>query len=63
MTDPEPLPDNHPLYSHPKVILTPHLSGDTEGEMEIAAQVFMANVERKRRGEGVLNGVDLIRGY
>lgn len=27
VTQPEPLPNNHPLWSHPKTIITPHLSG------------------------------------
>ena len=26
VTDPEPLPDGHPLWSHPRVIITPHLA-------------------------------------
>ena len=29
MTDPEPLPPDHPLWDAPGVLITPHLAGDT----------------------------------
>ena len=63
MTDPEPLPDNHPLWTHPKVIITPHVSGNTEGEMDIACDILLENVRRLEGGEGVVNEVDFGRGY
>ncbi|OXH55029.1 oxidoreductase [Cryptococcus neoformans] len=63
VTDPEPLPAQHPLWSHPKCIITPHLSGNTEGEMEIAADVLMFNVQRMNDGKGVVNEVKWERGY
>ncbi|KIR26799.1 oxidoreductase [Cryptococcus deuterogattii 99/473] len=63
VTEPEPLPDGHPLWSHPKCIITPHLSGNTEGEMEIAADVLVYNVERMKDGKGVVNEVKWERGY
>nr|GFD25979.1 D-isomer specific 2-hydroxyacid dehydrogenase [Tanacetum cinerariifolium] len=63
VTDPEPLPDNHPLWTHPKVFVTPHLSGDTEGEFDIAAEIAIANAERLRKGDKPHNMVDYTRGY
>jgi phosphoglycerate dehydrogenase-like enzyme len=63
VTDPEPLPDNHPLWTHPKVVITPHVSGNTEGEMDIACDILVENVRRLEAGEGVVNEVDFGRGY
>lgn len=63
VTDPEPLPDKHPLWTHPKVIVTPHQSGNTEGEMDIATQICLENVRRIEKGQNVVNEVDFTRGY
>lgn len=63
VTDPEPLPDNHPLWSHPRCIVTPHTSGNCVGEYEIAADVAIANAERIRQGIRPYNVVDLTKGY
>jgi phosphoglycerate dehydrogenase-like enzyme len=51
------------LWSHPKVIVTPHLSGDTEGEFDIATDIAIENAKRIRNGEQILNLVDFERGY
>jgi hypothetical protein len=58
VTDPEPLPEGHALFAHPKCIVTPHLSGDTEREFEIAADIALENAERIRKGEKVVNLID-----
>jgi phosphoglycerate dehydrogenase-like enzyme len=63
VTDPEPLPDNHPLYSHPNAIITPHLAGDAEGEREMATELLVANIERIRKGEKPYNVVRRDKGY
>lgn len=63
MTDPEPLTDGHPLFSHPRVIITPHVSGDTEGERDFTIDLVLANHEKVTKGEKVYNAVDLKRGY
>ncbi|MET0456595.1 MAG: 2-hydroxyacid dehydrogenase [Mycobacterium sp.] len=39
VTDPEPLPDGHPLWSAPGLLLTPHVAGSTEGAWDRAWQV------------------------
>lgn len=63
VTDPEPLPPKHPLFTHPKVIVTPHQSGNTEGEMDIATQICLENLKRIEKGDKVVNEVDFTRGY
>ena len=63
VTDPEPLPEGHALFTHPKCIVTPHLSGDTEREYEIAADIALENAERIRKGEKVVNLIDPAKGY
>ncbi len=39
VTDPEPLPADHPLWSAPGLILTPHVGGDTLGHEERSARI------------------------
>lgn len=63
VTDPEPLPDNHPLYSHPKVIITPHTSANVEGYFDVGADLLIENVRRVRKGGKAINKVDPKRGY
>jgi len=63
VTDPEPLPAGHALFTHPKCIITPHLSGDTEGEFDIGADILLANVERIREGGKIINLIDVAKGY
>ena len=63
VTDPEPLPDNHPLWTHPKCLVTPHLAGDVEGEFEIGTDIMLANAEKIRKGEPLFNEVDFEKGY
>jgi phosphoglycerate dehydrogenase-like enzyme len=63
VTDPEPLPDNHPFFTHPRVIITPHTSGGVEGYLDKAADLLIANVEQIRNGGGPINKVDWKKGY
>lgn len=61
VTDPEPLPAEHPLWSHPGVILTPHVAAHTRAET--AAEATVANIRRILAGEAPLGLVDPARGY
>lgn len=63
VTDPEPLPDNHPFFTHPRVIITPHTSGGVEGYLDKAADLLIANVEQIRNGGEPINKVDWKKGY
>jgi glyoxylate/hydroxypyruvate reductase len=61
VTEPEPLPAHHALWSHPRVRLTPHIASMTQPET--AARAVIDNLERHRRGEPLLGLVDRDRGY
>lgn len=57
----EPLPKDDPLWSHPQVTITPHVSGPTE--VESAADLLAANLRRVIEGREPEHLVDRIRGY
>lgn len=61
VTDPEPLPAGHPFWSHPKVILTPHVASVTQPAS--AAQAVVENIRRYRAGLDPIGLVDRSRGY
>ena len=63
VTDPEPLPNGHPLWGMPNVIITPHYGGVHPGYDEEAFAVFCANLERWVRGQPLQNVVDKTAGY
>ncbi|RSH78541.1 uncharacterized protein EHS24_002267 [Apiotrichum porosum] len=63
VTEPEPLTDGHPLWTHPRVIVTPHLSGNVEGELSIGTDIAVENAERLRKGLKPFNVVDIQKGY
>ena len=56
----EPLPAEHPLWSHPAVQLTPHVSGYHLGD---AILDIGENFRRLQSGEPLLHPVDRSRGY
>ncbi|MDT5339189.1 MAG: hypothetical protein QOD90_4694 [Mycobacterium sp.] len=45
VTDPEPLPTGHPLWSAPGLLLTPHVAGSTEGAWERAWRIALHQIE------------------
>jgi len=51
VTDPEPLPNNHPLWDLDTVSITPHNAGHTPDYYERLAEILVTNVERYRNGE------------
>jgi phosphoglycerate dehydrogenase-like enzyme len=64
LTDPEPLPPGHPLWSLDNAHITMHLSGiPTPASQARAAERFLRNCERFRAGEPLEAEVDLTRGY
>lgn len=63
VTDPEPLPPAHPLWTMPNVIITPHYSGVHPGYDEEAFEVFLDNLGRWITGEPLRNVVDRDGGY
>jgi phosphoglycerate dehydrogenase-like enzyme len=63
VVDPEPLPAGHPLWSAPRVLLTPHISGRTALPGEPRWIVAKENLRRYAAGDKLLNVVDLERGF
>ncbi|WP_027577456.1 glyoxylate/hydroxypyruvate reductase A [Bradyrhizobium sp. WSM1743] len=61
VTDPEPLPEDHALWSHPKVIITPHIASVTQPHT--AAQSVIENIRRHRAGRNPIGLVDRTLGY
>lgn len=57
----EPLPPGHPYWSHPGVVVTPHVAAVIQAE-DAASQV-VENLKRLERGESPLGVVDRRRGY
>jgi glyoxylate/hydroxypyruvate reductase len=57
----EPLPPDHPYWSHPKVTVTPHIAADTKAVT--ATRVIAENIRRSEAGEPLLHRVDRSRGY
>ncbi|HEV8315259.1 MAG TPA: glyoxylate/hydroxypyruvate reductase A [Burkholderiaceae bacterium] len=61
VSDPEPLPADHALWSHPRVRITPHIASMTQPQT--AARVAIDNLRRFARGEPLVGLVDRTRGY
>ena len=61
--DPEPLPEGHWLYLHPKVRLSAHVSWASPAGMERTLEIFVDNLRRHAAGEQVLHVVDADEGY
>lgn len=57
VTDPEPLPDGHPLWSTPGVLIAPHVGGATSAMIPRMARLIHTQAERMIRGEAPLNVV------
>jgi D-2-hydroxyacid dehydrogenase (NADP+) len=63
VTDPEPLPADHPLWTTENVYLTPHYSGSRPDYGERADAIFLDNLRRYLAGEPLVNVVDKGEGY
>ena len=63
VTDPEPLPPDHPLWKAPNVIITPHVAGNSDLGSDAQIQVVRENLRRYAAGETMLSVVDISRGY
>lgn len=59
----EPLPPEHPLWTCPNVILTPHTSGFRQGHWDEVVDLFAENLERFERGEALRFRVEPELGY
>lgn len=67
VTDPEPLPKEHPLWSCNNAMITPHISGQTFSGLKEKETFFFQlcreNLQRYLQGEPLKNVVDLSTGY
>lgn len=61
VTDPEPLPEGHRFWTHPKILLTPHIASVTQPRS--AARTVVDNIKRYESGLEPLGLVDRSRGY
>lgn len=63
VTTPEPLPENHPLYRHARVSITPHTSATASNVISEVIRQFKHNLNLYLNGQPLDNVVDLKRGY
>ncbi|MGB9112219.1 MAG: NAD(P)-dependent oxidoreductase, partial [Acidimicrobiales bacterium] len=63
VTDPEPLPDGHPLWTLPNCLITPHTADTVEINAPLLAARVTANVRHFGRGEPLEGVIDLDLGY
>lgn len=63
VTDPEPLPDGHPLWSEPRCIVTPHTANTPEMAVPLLSARVTDNVARWIAGAPLLGLVDPAAGY
>ena len=65
VTDPEPLPADHPLWNTPNVYITPHISGffHLPQTLDRIIKISAENLRRFTAGEPILNRVDAATGY
>lgn len=63
VTDPEPLPEGHRLWTAKNCVITPHISGSGTMYEARCVDVLEANMTRIAAGEEILNRVDVGKGY
>jgi phosphoglycerate dehydrogenase-like enzyme len=63
VTDPEPLPPEHPLWKRADVVITPHVAADARLTDERASALLVENLRRFGAGEPLFNVVDPRAGY
>ena len=59
VTDPEPLPEEHPLWSCPNLFVTPHIGGSTPQFAPRALHIAASELRRYMKGEPLRNAVQL----
>jgi phosphoglycerate dehydrogenase-like enzyme len=63
VTDPEPLPDGHPLWTMPNAIVTPHIGNTPEMAQPLLKARVTENVRRFAAGDPLIGPVDVDAGY
>ncbi|TCS59619.1 glyoxylate/hydroxypyruvate reductase A [Primorskyibacter sedentarius] len=57
----EPLPQDDPLWTHPGILVTPHVAAPTQAGS--AVRIMVENIRRHRRGDPIPELVNRVRGY
>jgi len=63
VTDPEPLPAGHRLWTHPRAVVTPHTAGGSPRRAGRVIATFIENLHRLRDGRPLLALIDKQKGY
>ena len=61
--EPEPLPDDHPLWDMPRVIITPHVSDYSDKHEDTVWYLYRENLRRYIAGDKLLSVIDMEKGY
>jgi len=59
----EPLPPEHPLWTMPNVVITPHVAGASPMRVDRLVDLFVENLRRFLKGEELLSVIDKRKGY
>ena len=59
VTDPEPLPEDHPLWKCPGTLITPHVGGDSSAMQPRVAALLDRQIAHLRAGESAENLIDV----
>jgi len=57
----EPLPEMHPFWRHPKILMTPHVA--SVSDVQAVVPQLLENYYRFKKGEALINEVSTLRGY
>ena len=57
VTDPEPLPSDHPLWELPNVLITPHMAGDSPASIARSLELVGDQIRRFAAGKPLINEV------
>jgi phosphoglycerate dehydrogenase-like enzyme len=63
VTEPEPLPKEHALWKAKNILITPHMSAQSDLGQGVRAMIFREQVRRFAAGDKLLSVVDLKKGY
>ncbi len=63
VTDPEPLPKDHPLWKFPNAVITPHIAGRSDQDAGRMVGTIKENLKRFVEGKPLINVVNKQKGY
>ena len=63
VTEPEPLPDEHPLWTFDNVLISPHTAGASQHRVRRLQRRVLRNIEHLARSEPLEGVIDKIKGY